>query len=177
MKASEVIETLRSKLAMPGGRHLYGVLGSYPALERFSGALQQAAGPDGTPFAAPLSVNRGILGAIPDAEYLRLVKDEARKPEPTAAHVAHAFEHFLREALKQDRLVALSELEMLFAYRIELSLLRSLAADENRILLLLPGRRESGRVIMFPDWDEGSYSLPTNLIAENHLWELRAGGG
>ena len=173
MKETEIIETLRSKLAAPGGRHLYGVMGSYGDLDHFAGALQQATGPDGTPFAAPLSVNRGILMAIPDAEYLRLVEDEARKPEPTAAHVAHAFDLFLRSALKQGGLVALSELEMLFAYRIELSLLRSLAADENRILLLLPGRRESGRVIMFPDWDERGYTLPTNLIADNHLWELR----
>jgi hypothetical protein len=25
----------------------------------------------------------------------------------------------------------------------------------------------------FPDLAEGSYTLPTNLIADNHLWELR----
>ena len=40
-------------------------------------------------------------------------------------------------------------------------------------LLLLPGRRSSGRIIMFHEMDEGNYTLPTNLIAENHLWEIR----
>ena len=58
---------------------------------------------------------------------------------------------------------------MLFAYHLELNLLRSLAADEDRVLLLLPGKREGGKIIMFPSLDEGKYRLPTNLIAENHL--------
>jgi hypothetical protein len=78
---------------------------------------------------------------------------------------------------------------MLFAYHLELNLLRTLAADDNRILLLLPGKRERGKIILFPDLghgltqinvypgssvsDEGSYTLPSNLIAENHLWELK----
>jgi len=66
----------------------------------------------------------------------------------------------------------LSNLEMLFAYHLELNLLRTMAADDDRILLLLPGRRSGGKIIMFPGLDEGSYMLPTNLIAENHLWEL-----
>jgi hypothetical protein len=48
-----------------------------------------------------------------------------------------------------------------------------MAADEDRVLLLLPGRRSRGRIIMFHEMDEGDYTLPTNLIAENHLWEIR----
>jgi len=62
---------------------------------------------------------------------------------------------------------------MLFAYQIELNLLRSMAADEQRILLLLPGRRSRGRVVMFHEANGGDYTLPTNLIADNHLWEVR----
>jgi hypothetical protein len=27
---------------------------------------------------------------------------------------------------------------------------------------------------MFPEMEQGSYTLPVNLIADNHLWELRA---
>ena len=27
--------------------------------------------------------------------------------------------------------------------------------------------------ILFPDSDHGSYTLPTNLIADNNLWELK----
>ena len=62
---------------------------------------------------------------------------------------------------------------LLFAYNLELNLLRTMAADEDRIILLLPGRRSGGNIIMFPDLTEGNYTLPTNLIAGDHLWELR----
>ncbi len=173
MKNTEIIEALRSKLAVPGGRHLYGVLGSYAALAAFSGKLRQAKAPDGRRFPRPISVNRGILNTIPDNEFRQLVENEAKRPEPTAAHVAKAFEMFLRSRLLRKGLIVLSNLETLFAYNLELNLLRTMAADDDRILLLLPGRRSSGKIIMFPNLDEGSYTLPTNLIADNHLWEVR----
>lgn len=173
MKDTEIIEALRSKLTVPGGRHLYGVLGSYPALAAFSKKLRQAKAPDGRRFPKPMSVNLGILKSIPDDEFRQLVENEAKRPEPTAAHVAKAFEMFLRSKLRRKGLVVLSNLEMLFAYHLELNLLRTMAGDEDRILLLLPGKRISGKLIMFPDLDEGSYTLPTNLIAENHLWEVK----
>jgi hypothetical protein len=172
MKDTDVIQDLQSKLALPVGRHLYGVLGSYPALNRFAEKLQQARGPEGKTFPAPLNVNRGILQAIPDEEFYTLVKDEPKRPEPTAAYVAGSFEDFLKSAIKGKGLVVLANLEMLFVYIIELTLLRTLATDANRILLLLPGKRSCGEIIMFPELSEGSYTLPTNLIAENHLWEL-----
>jgi hypothetical protein len=117
-------------------------------------------------------VNREILDGIPDEEFRPLVEREAKRPEPTAAHVTKAFEGFLRRALSGAGLVALADLELVFAYGIELNLLRTLAADDNRVLLLLPGRRESGHVRMFPDLVDGSYALPVNLIADNHLWQL-----
>jgi hypothetical protein len=68
----------------------------------------------------------------------------------------------------------MANLEMLFAYHLELNLLRTMAADADRVLLLLPGKREAGMIIMFPEMEHGSYTLPVNLIADNHLWELRA---
>jgi hypothetical protein len=61
---------------------------------------------------------------------------------------------------------------MIFAYQVELSFLRTVAADDHRVLMLLPGRRSHGRIMMFPELDDTSYVLPTNLIADNHLWEL-----
>lgn len=173
VKDTDIIETLRSKLAVPGGRHLYGVLGTYPALAAFAEKLQQAKTHDGQHFPPPLSVNRGILNTIPDPEFRELVANEARRPEPTAGHVEQAFGSFLRSKLKDEGLLVLSNLEILFAYQLELNLLRTLATDANRILLLLPGRREGSRIILFPDSDLGSYTLPSTLIADNHLWELR----
>lgn len=172
MKETDIIEALRMRLAVQSGRHLYGVLGTYPGLEAFAKKLQEAKTVDGQPFPAPISVNKGILNTIPDEEFRGLVENEAKRPEPTQAHVARAFDAFLRETLKSNGLVVLAHLELLFAYRLELSPLRTLAADTQKILLLLPGKREGSRIILFPDSDVGSYTLPPNLVAENHLWEL-----
>jgi len=174
MKDTEIIEAIRSKLTLPGGRHLYGILGTYQRLSAFAKKLKQAKTPDGKSFPKPLSVNRGILKSIPDDEFRQLVENEAKRPEPTAAHVAKAFETFLRSQLQDKGLVVLANLELLFAYHLELNLLRTMAADEDRILLLLSGRRTSGKIIMFPEFETGvSYTLPSNLIAEDHLWELK----
>lgn len=173
MTPADIIEALRSKLALPGGRHLYGVLGTYQQLQQFEKMLFDAKTPDGQKFPKPRNVNRAILEEIPDDEFKTLVRDEAKRPEPTAKHVEQAFERFLRGKLRGKGLVVLENLELLFAYSLELNLLRTMAADDDRILLLLPGKRDGGRVIMFPDWPDTSYVLPTNLIAENHLWELR----
>lgn len=174
MKDTEIIESLLSKLAMLGGRHLYGVLGDYSRLGEFAKKLQHAKTQDGRNFPRPLSVNRGILGSIPDDEFRKLVENEAKKPEPTAAHVGMAFEKFLRSKLRGKGLVILQDLEMLFAYNIDLNLLRTMAADEDRVLLLLPGRRAGEeRIRMFLDFERASITIPSNLIAEDHLWELR----
>ena len=172
MKSTEIIEALRQKLTVPGGRHLYGVMGTYKQLDAFAKKLHQAKTTDGAPFPKPINVNRGILDAIPDEEFRQLAENEAKRPEPTAAHVAKAFERFLRANLTGKSMLVLSNLEMLFAYRIELNLLRTLATDENRVLLLLPGRRSRDRIIMFHEMEESDYTLPTNLIADNHLWDI-----
>jgi hypothetical protein len=96
-----------------------------------------------------------------------------KRPQPTGAHVAQSFAAFLRQDLRSKGLVVLAHLELVFAYRIELNFLRTPAADDDRVLLLLPGRRDGRRVVMFRDLADGSYTLSTNLIADNHLWELR----
>lgn len=173
MTPAEIIESLRAKLTVPGGRHLYGVLGTYEQLSRFEKVLVDAKTPDGQKFPKPKNVNRAILHEIPDEEFRTLVRDEAKRPEPTAKHVEQAFERFLRSKLRGKGLIVLTNLEILFAYGLELNLLRTMAADDDRILLLLPGARDGSRVMMFPDWPDSSYALPTNLIADNHLWELR----
>ena len=110
---------------------------------------------------------------IPDDDFKHLAENEAKRPEPTAGYVAKAFEMYLRSKLCGKGLIVLAHLEMLFAYHLELNLLRTMAADDDRILLLLPGTRSGGRIIMFPDLEDGNYTLPSNLIAENHLWELK----
>lgn len=172
MNTTEIIEALREKMSVPTGRHLYGILGGYARLEAFAKSLRQARTLDGVSFPKPISVNRGILDAIPDAVFRRVAEDEAKWPEPTAAEVGRAFERFLRATLSSGKVVVLSDLEMIFAYNIEMNLLRTMAADENKVLLLLPGKRTGGGIVMFPDAGLGDYTLPTNLIADNHLWEI-----
>lgn len=172
MKSTQIIEALRSKLAIPTGRHLYGILGTYSALSDFTEAMRQARMPDGERFPKPLSVNKSILRAIPDDEFLQLVQNEAKRPEPTSAHVGMAFETVLRSRLETRNVLVLEHLELVFAYNLELNLLRTLAADQHRVILLLPGRRERGQVVLFPDADSSRHTFPSNLIANNHLWEL-----
>lgn len=174
MTNTEIIELLRLRLSLPGGRHLYGVLGSYDMLARFATQLAKAKSVEGKTFPIGISVNRGILETIPDEDFRKLVNDEAKRPEPTAAHVAAAFEKFIRLELASQGFVVLKDFELVFSYHLELNLLRTLATDQSRLLLLLPGKRERGGVTLFPDSDHGSYTLPTNLIADNNLWELRS---
>lgn len=172
MSPTEIIENLISKIAVPSGRHLYAVLGSYKELKKFEKHLKGVNTSDGQSFPKPMNVNKGILDTIPDDEFRKLAENESKRPEPTAAYVAKAFEALLRLTFRTNRLLVLAHLELLFAYRIDLHLLRVLATDDKRIILLLPGKRSSGQVIVFPELAESGYRLPTNLIADNHLWEL-----
>jgi hypothetical protein len=173
VKHTEIIEALRNKLTVQSGRHLYGILGTYDALSVFARQLRQARVPDGDYFPEPVSVTRRILKEIPDDEFKLLVSNEAKYPEPTRAHVGKAFEAFLRARLKEDRLVVLAELEMLLAYNLDLGLIRTLSTDDQRIILLLPAKRSAGQIVMFPDYDTGDFRLPINLIAGDHLWEIK----
>jgi hypothetical protein len=165
MTDSDIIADLYQKIQNSSGRHLYGVLGSYAALQRFARRLEEAR------FPRPLSITRGILDTIPDDEFRDLVTNEAKQPQPIRAHVRMAFERFLRTHLTGKGLVVMEGLELLFAYDIDLAPFRTLATDDNHLLLLLPGMRERGYVKMYPNQDK-VYALPPQLIADHHLWEL-----
>lgn len=169
MKDADIIETIMSKLRVPVGRHLYGVVGSYDALERFSRSILEAKTPDGLPFPQPISINKGIFAAIPENEFKRLAEDEPRYPEVIRVRLAQAFEESLRVTLRRG-LVVLRDLEVLFAYDLDLSPFRTLCTDKQRAILLLPGERSGERICMFGSDD---IFLPVDLIASDHLWILR----
>lgn len=173
MKTNEIIEELRNKLTIETGRHLYGILGTYQGLGQFAKKLRQVKIPGQKNFPAPTNVNKGILEAIPDDDFHTLAENEAKRPEPTAIHVQKAFEIFLRVKLKENGLIILERMELLFAYSLELHLLKTLAADDYRIILLLPGTMKGNAVILFPEVEESQFKLPSNLIAEHHMWEIR----
>jgi len=172
MKPVDIIENLRVHLSRKTGRQLYGVVGSYKALADFAERLHRAKDTDDKRFRKPLSVTRSVLELIPDDEFRDLVDHEAQMPRPTAANVRRAFESLIESKQKTRGLLILNDLELIWAYNIEFSKLRSLAADNFQVLLLLPGRLEAGRVMMYPEAGEGRYTLPSPLIAEDHLWEL-----
>ena len=167
----DIIVALRAKLTVPVGRHLYGVLGDYRALAVFERELEGTTIADGEPFQKPESVNKGIINRFSDEQFRTLVSDEAKRPEPTRASIGSAFEEFVKEKLQTNKTLILKDLELVFIYNIDLSALRILAADQYRIILFLPGKRVRDRIQMFPESDY-DFSLPRNLIAENHIWEI-----
>jgi len=172
LKDAEIIEVLRRKVDVPVGRHLYGIIGSYDSLNRFSSELSRATRTDGSLFPQPISVNKGLLEFFSDTEFRTTVETEAKYPQPTRKKIEDAFDRFIRDHLKEYGLIILQDLELVFAYNVNLNPLRTLAADERKIILLLPGKRSGKTIIMYPHCTEGENPLPTNLIAEDHLWVL-----
>jgi len=146
-------------------------MGNYEGLHIFEKEIETATISDGEPFPPIESINKGIINRFSDEQFRTLVDDEAKRPEPTRASIGSAFESFIKEKLQLKKTLVLKDLELVFIYNIDLSILRVLAADQSRIILLLPGRRVRDRIQMFPD-SKYDFSLPRNLIAENHIWEI-----
>ena len=179
MNDIKIIEVLRKKLSVPIGRHLYGLLGSYSDLEQFTKQLHNATYEDNQKFPEPISVSSSILNQFSDEEFHRIVTDEAKRPEPTRKSIEEEFNAFVRRTLIPNKLVVYNDLELLFAYGIDLNPFRTLATDDKRIILLLPGIKKGGVIYLYPEYQKKFPSqkeiiLPSNLIAEDHLWELNS---
>lgn len=170
----QVISDLREKLHVTIGRHLYGVLSSYALLNNFIAVdLKQASDGDGQPLPSPLNLNRELLAHLPDDDLRRLVRDEARRPQAVERHLNEQLRAVLTDHLQQSTFVILHQLELIFAYNLDLSIFRTCATNENHVLLLLPGERRGEHVLLFHETAERFQRfLPDNLIADNHLWEL-----
>ena len=158
-------------MEIPVGRHLYGIIGTFENLERFENELKKARRSEDDMFPNPKSLNYELIDSYSDTEFRSLVEDEAKRPEPTRASLRNVFERFIRASLEKENVLILKELELLFIYNIDFSILRVLSTDNHRVILLLPGRRSLGRVIMYPN-SQYDFHLPQNLIADNHLWEI-----
>jgi hypothetical protein len=171
----QVITELREGLRFSMGRHLYGVLGTYAQLAQFEqDDLAQAQTPQGSPFPQPINLNRGLLARIGDEDLRQLVKDEARRPQAVQRRLGQELDNLLSELLQNDHLLILKQLELTFAHRLDLGVFRIRATNQNHILLLLPGERRGEHITLFHEADPRYHrSLPTNLLADNHLWELK----
>jgi hypothetical protein len=172
----QIISELREKLQFDIGRHLYGVLGNYAQLEQFEKTdLAQARDPQSNPFPKPINLNRELLACIDDDDLRRLIKDEARYPQAVQRQLSQKFDKMLGDLLSSSvsGLLTLKQVELLFTYNLDLSVLRIRASNQNHILLLLPGQRRSEQIIIFHEAEPRFHrTLPGNLIADNHLWEL-----
>ncbi len=173
----QIISELREKLQFEIGRHLYGVLGSYAALARFEHEdLTYARMPDDTPFPAPVNLNAALLGNIGDADLRGLVAQEARRPHAVQSRLNQELGALLNRLLAEPDFLIVKQIEMLFAFHLDLSIFRISASNRKHVLLLLPGGRRGDQITLFQDADARFHRILTaNLIADNHLWELSDG--
>lgn len=170
----QIITQLRDRLQIGVGRHLYGVLGTYAALQRFEAEdLAQALQPDGAAFPQPVNLNAALLASIGDADLRAMVKVEARRPQAVQNQLNQALNRLLGELLNENTFLILKQLELLFAFGLDWGVFRTRASNQNHLLLLLPGERQGERVVLFRDADARFHQeLSMNLIADNHLWQL-----
>jgi hypothetical protein len=174
LSGHEINSQLRQKLGMPTGRHLYVVLGSYDRLDRYERvAFREARAPDGQRLADPVNVNFCLLERINDNELRDLVRTEASREQSVKDRLAHELDALVAGKLADSSFLALKNLELLFAYDLELNSLRIRAANQKHILMLLPGEHVGERVTLFHEASVHNHrTLPTNIVPENHLWEL-----
>jgi hypothetical protein len=174
LSGHEINSQLRQKLACQTGRHLYIVLGTYERLERYEKvAFREARSPTGQRLGDPVNVNHALVDRINDAELKWLVRNEALLVETVKDRLSKELDALVAEKLEGSCFLALKNLEVLFAYDLELNCLRIRAANQKHILVLLPGKRVSDRITLFHEAPQNNHrTLPTNLVPENHLWEL-----
>ena len=170
----KAISELRDKLQFEMGRHLYGALGTFSQLAGLeTSGLAQARDPQGKRFPTPVNLNRELLARIGDDELRRLVRDEGRRPQSIQRQLGQHVDNLLAEYLANDHFLVIKQLELVFAYGLDLSVFRTRATNQNHILLLLPGERRGDHVTLFHEaGSRFERTLPRNLIADNHLWEL-----
>jgi len=174
MSDPEVNSHLRERFHNVAGRHLYVILGTYEAVARYERiAFPEARDPDNEKLLPPLNVNRTLLDRIPDEELKELVQNEAQRPQQVRNRLYHELDRLLAEELAKCSFLTLKQMELLFAYDLELDKLRTRATNEKHILLLLPGQRRGDNIWLFheavPHWHR---TLPPALVPEEHLCEL-----
>jgi len=172
----QIISELCKKLQNQSGRHLYVVLGNYASLEEFvKNDLSPAQTTDGLAFPKPVNFNRELLAQIEDEALRRMVRDEIRRPQAVESHLNQAFEQLLRNRFKKQLFLILKQCELIFAYKLDLSKLRTYATNQNHILLLLPGKQLSNQILLFHEAEQRFQTqFPGQLVTENNLWELKA---
>lgn len=174
LSGHEINSQLRQKLEMPNGRHLYAVMGTYERLEKYEkNDFSEARSPHGGRLSNPVNLNRELVDRISDEELKWMVSNEAGYKETVKDRLSKELDSLVAEKLEQTFFLALKNLELIFAYDLELNCLRIRAVNKKHILLLLPGERSGDRITLFHEASNRYHrTLPTNLVPDNHLWEL-----
>jgi hypothetical protein len=174
LSGHEINSQLRQKLAVPTGRHLYVVLGTYERLGRYERVdFPEALSPESHRLGEPVNVNRNLLDRISDDELKGLVQTEASRIECVKDRLRKELDTLVAEKLNGSSFLALKNVELLFAYDLELHCLRIRATNQKHVLLLLPGQTVGDRVVLFHEAPEKYHrTLPSTYVQENHLWEL-----
>lgn len=172
----QVISELRRLLHNQSGRHLYVVLGSYSQLDSFEkNDLIPAQMANGQGFPEAVNFNRELLACIEDDVLRRMVQDESRRPRAVESQLNQAFDNILRKYFDQRSFLILKQCELIFAYKLDLSKLRTYATNQNHLLLLLPGRQVSHQIQLFHEAEARFHrQFSGSLVTENNLWELKA---
>ncbi len=176
MTGPQIVSELRQQLQSQSGRHLYAVLGTYRLLDDFEkNDLTHALSAEGQPLPAPVNFNLKLLDQIEDESLRKMVRDESRHPLFVKSQLNQAFEKVLREHYAAQPLLVLKSIELMFAYQLDLSKLRTFATDRNHLLLLLPGRLVSDQILLFHETGPRFQAqFPGQLVTKNNLWELKA---
>ena len=169
-----IISALRENVQLEIGRHLYGVLGSYASVKRFEEIdLATARFLKGESFPTPTNLNRSLLERIGDEDLRNLVQNEARLPQTVQRRLNHEFDLLLQSLLQQSNFLILKQIELLFAYNLDLHMIRARATNQCHILLLLPGEKRGDHITLFSEVNPRFHrTLPPQLITDTHLWEL-----
>lgn len=176
LSGPQIISELHKQLQNQSGRHLYVVLGAYSQLAAFEqNDLAPARTSGGGSFPEPVNLNRELLACIEDEALRHMVRDESRRPQAVERQLNQAFDDLLRRFFDQTTFLILKQCELLFAYNLDLSKLRTYATNLNHLLLLLPGRQVSGQIQLFHEAEARFQAqFPGGLVTENNLWELKA---
>lgn len=136
----DVNAALKGKLENQAGRHLYIILGTYDALERYERvAYPELRASDGARLPKPINVSRSLLDKFQDEELQKLAGSELRQINHIKDRLYTEFDQMLVDALQAAAVLTLKQVELLFAFDVELDRIRIRAVNQKHILLLLPG--------------------------------------
>ena len=108
LSGHEINSQLRQKLAMPTGRHLYVVLGTYERIERYERvAFREARSPDDKPLGPALNINLSLLQRFGDEELKWLVRNEAGMQETVKKQLADELNALVADKLMETSFLAI----------------------------------------------------------------------